>query len=188
MVLAVVNLAAIEGSLEFAVHAAVVSHGASAIALPADSGGGKSTLAAAAVLCGLSYLSDEALVLNDQGKVLPYPKPIALSTWSCSILGIPSKRATKTLVTPQELGGVVRRSEARLTDVIVPSYGEDRALLERRPNSEAVTALLGKSFNHYKDPARAFRLATNAARRVRMWRLRYSDPMEAAHLLSDRLV
>lgn len=182
----VVNQKAIEEVREFSVHAAVVAKDGRAIAMPADSGGGKTTLAASLVIDGFSYLSDEALVIADDGSVIPYPKPMALSEWSCQTLKIPSVNG-ETLVMPGDLGGKAHAGPCKLADIIIPTYGAKTPTFEQEPASSAVTALIEKSFNHYKNPERAFRLATQAAQRARVWRLNYDDPLEAAGLIKERL-
>jgi hypothetical protein len=186
ILVAVVNRAAIDSAKWFAVHAAVVGVVDRVIALPADSGGGKSTLAAAAVLSGFSYLSDEALVLNDHGAVIPYPKPIALSAWSCDALGL-GRTDGERLFTIEELGGRARLHTARLTDLVVANYRTGPTVMTRAPSSYAVADLIAKSFNHYKDPERAFRLATLAARDVKVWKLDYDDPRNAIEWLRSTL-
>jgi hypothetical protein len=156
------------------------------VAFPAVSGGGKTTLAAAGVLGGLSYLSDEALVIDDEAQVIPYPKPMALSRWSCNTLGLTST-GEETLVTAGDLGGSTRTGRGPLTDVIIATYGSGTAQLERLSSSQAVVELIGKSFNHYKDPERAFRLATQSAQQVGVWKLDYDDPREAIDLVAQEL-
>jgi hypothetical protein len=59
--------------------------------------------------------------------------------------------------------------------------------LERLSSSQAVVELIGKSFNHYKDPERAFRLATQSAQQVGVWKLDYDDPREAIDLVAQEL-
>ena len=60
------------------VHAGVVAHGGGALILPGRSLAGKSTLVAALVAHGAEYLSDEYAVLDAEGAVHPYPKPLSL--------------------------------------------------------------------------------------------------------------
>ena len=171
---------------EFASHASVVAKDDQIIAFPADSGAGKTTLAAVAVQSGLTYLSDEALVLDDDGRAIPYPKPMALSSWSFELLGGRTK-AEETLLIPPDLGGYFHPGGKPLSHVVVARYGHERATLSQLPASQAVAELLDKSFNHYKDPARAFRIATDVAREVDVWQLDYDEPREAIELLIDRI-
>ena len=58
------------------IHAAAVATPHGAIMLPADSGSGKTTLCARLLQRGAAYLSDDSVALDDQGRVLGYPKPL----------------------------------------------------------------------------------------------------------------
>lgn len=182
-----VNRYVIEEGCWFSVHAAVVAGTERVVAFPANSGDGKTTLTAACLLAGFDYLSDEALVLDDDGLVVPYPKPLALSPWSCAAVGL-EPGGDERLVTADDLGATVRAERSALTDVVIASYGAREPRLERLPASQAIVALLEHAFNHYKDPGRAFRLATEAAGRVHVWRLDYDHPIEAAALLRDAVI
>lgn len=184
-IVAGLNNAAIEQTHYFAVHSGVAGWEGGLVALPAESGRGKTTITAALVRQGFAFLSDEALVFTDKGTVLPYRKPFALSPWSAGVLDLETSEK-EILVTPEELGGGVG-GEGRLTDLVLAEYGHEEMSLEPLPRSQAVAALIQYSFNHFKDPARAFRIATGVARDVRVWRLRYEDPIAAASLLSDSL-
>jgi hypothetical protein len=60
------------------IHAGVVEHDGRALVLPGPSLAGKTTLVAALVSQGAGYLSDEYAVLDADGLVHPYPKPLSL--------------------------------------------------------------------------------------------------------------
>lgn len=60
------------------VHAGVVGVGEQAIVLPGRSFAGKTTLVAALVQAGAEYWSDEYAVLDSDGLVHPYPKPLSV--------------------------------------------------------------------------------------------------------------
>ncbi|MGA9285528.1 MAG: hypothetical protein WBV85_08795 [Solirubrobacteraceae bacterium] len=60
------------------VHAGVVGVGERAIVLPGRSFAGKTTLVAALVQAGAEYWSDEYAVLDADGFVHPYPKPLSV--------------------------------------------------------------------------------------------------------------
>jgi hypothetical protein len=60
------------------VHAGVVAHRGRTIVLPGVSFAGKTTLVAAMVRAGARYYSDEFAVLDENGLVHPYPKPLSL--------------------------------------------------------------------------------------------------------------
>jgi hypothetical protein len=60
------------------VHAAVVAIGGRAVVIPGPSFTGKTTLAAALVRAGATYYSDEFAVLDGDGLVHPYPRPLSI--------------------------------------------------------------------------------------------------------------
>jgi hypothetical protein len=60
------------------IHAGVVAHEGRAIVIPGASFSGKTTLVAALLRAGAVYYSDEYAVLDDQGMVHPYPKPLSI--------------------------------------------------------------------------------------------------------------
>ncbi len=60
------------------VHAGVVGWRGRALLLPGSSGSGKSTLVQALVHAGARYYSDEFALLDDDGRVHPFPRPLAL--------------------------------------------------------------------------------------------------------------
>lgn len=181
-----VNRAVIEDLSKFAVHAGVVQLGETLVAFPASSGQGKTTLTAACLLTGFAYVSDEALVLDDNGVVVPYPKPLAMSTWACEMLDLASD-GDETLMTGPGLGTTTGPGGATVSDIVLTSYGAQNETLIELPRSEGVAALISHSFNHYKDPERAFRLATSTAARAAVWKLEYDHPLPAAELLMDKL-
>ena len=177
----------------FAAHSGVIGVNGRAIALPADSKGGKSTLTAAAVMAGFDYASDESLCLDFETKMVePYPKPITLSGDSCRLLDMKGPTHQEQLgeraLIPEDLGGKTSSNILELTDVVFSEYGHNQAELNPVPASEIVAGLLKLSFNHYKQPAESFQLVTEIARSARAWRLMYSEPAEAVALLRSELV
>lgn len=60
------------------IHAGVVAAGEAGIVIPGRSMTGKSTLVHALVRAGATYLSDEYAVVDPDGMIHPYPKPISL--------------------------------------------------------------------------------------------------------------
>lgn len=60
------------------VHAGVVGHQGRAIVLPGYSFAGKTTLVAALVRAGATYLSDEFAPLDHEGFVHPHPRPLTM--------------------------------------------------------------------------------------------------------------
>jgi hypothetical protein len=62
------------------VHAGVVAHRGRALLLPGPSGVGKTELVACLVRAGATYYSDEYAVLDPDGLVHPYPRPLSIRT------------------------------------------------------------------------------------------------------------
>lgn len=185
-----INRMAIEGYSDFAAHAGVAAISGLVVALPADSGTGKTTMVGACLASGWSYLSDEALCLRyDDGLVEPFQKPLALSPWSARAgLDGGFDAGGVTLTTAGHLGGTLAQEGLQLTDLVrLERAPGSPAMLAQLHRAEAVPLLLGMSFNHYRNQAKAFALATGLAQRCRTWSLRYSDPMEAAALLRGGL-
>lgn len=60
------------------VHAGVVEKDGVAIVLPGRTLGGKSTLVAELVRAGATYFSDEFAILDEEGLVYPFPRPLQL--------------------------------------------------------------------------------------------------------------
>lgn len=60
------------------VHAGAVSWRGEGILLPGPSGAGKSRLVATLVQDGAEYLSDELALIDDEGHIAPYPRPVIL--------------------------------------------------------------------------------------------------------------
>lgn len=182
-VLTAVNAAVIADVRTFSVHAGVVARDGAWIAWPGVSGAGKSTLTAACLQAGFAYVSDEALALVD-GRARVYPKPVSLSAWSLAALGLPGVQegALERPVPVPELGD------------LAPSTSEPGhlVLLDRRPgpaslapasSGQLARLLLEHSFNHYKDPALAFREATAVAAAASCWTLSYDRPQDGAEAL-----
>ena len=178
----------------YAIHAGVVALGDSAIALPADSGGGKTTLAAACVKAGFAYVSDEAMCVDPStAAVVPYPKPFGMSVWTRRTIGLddaslplPPDGAEEAPV-PPDLLGAVASGPLTLRHVVLSEYGHETAVLKPAGGGDAMLALLEYSFNHYKFGEQAFHLAARLATGAEAWRLTYDDPMEAAELLKATL-
>jgi len=184
--LAELNRAAVATTPHFAVHAGVVGTQDQVFVIAADSGGGKSTLVAAMLQQGLLYGSDEALCLDDDGHVVPYPKPISLDRWSWSSLGLTPHETTadEYPFTASDLG-VGLLAEGRFpTDLLIPTFTDGSPSVTPLSPSAVVSNLLQLSFNHYRDGARAFDLSTRLAREMRAWRVEVGNPIETAkHIL-----
>ena len=81
------------------VHAGVVGWNGRAILVPGRSGSGKSSLVRALVEAGASYYSDEFAVLDERGRVHPYPIPLTIRP--------KPDRTVRTKYRAEEIGGMV---------------------------------------------------------------------------------
>jgi hypothetical protein len=95
------------------VHAGVVGVGGRAIVLPGRSFAGKTTLVAALVRAGAEYWSDEYAVLDADGLVHPYPKPLSVR--------INATRQTEELPI-ESLGGRAGERELPVALIAFTSY------------------------------------------------------------------
>jgi hypothetical protein len=97
------------------VHAGVVGWNGHAILMPGRTLSGKTTLTAALVRAGASYFSDEYAVLDDEGRVHPFRKPLSLRT----------SPGSPQIDTPVEaIGGRAAKHPLPVGLVLVSSYKE----------------------------------------------------------------
>jgi hypothetical protein len=94
------------------VHAGAVAVEGRAIVIPGASFSGKTTLVAELVRAGAEYLSDEFTLIDDNGLVHPYPKP----------LSIRSGGIEQTDHDVATVGGVAAKHPARVGLVVVSQY------------------------------------------------------------------
>lgn len=185
------NRLALEGYQDFAAHSGVVALGDRLVALPAESGTGKTTMVAACSASGWKYVSDESLCLGyADALVEPYAKPLALSRWSAAAVRLVGgfDAGEEVLATAADLGATTATSRLPLTDLVRLERSPAAApALTRLHPADGVPLLLGMSFNHYRRRAESFALVTGLAQHWRVWTLTYSDPMAAADLLTARL-
>lgn len=186
-VLEVCNREVLAQCRDVAVHAGVVARGGRALAVPAASGGGKTTLVAALLRDGWEYVSDEALVLGPDGDVRTYPKWLSMSAWSLDRLGLepPPVGRPERAVAPGVLGEVAA-GPVVLAHVLLMERGAGPSLVASA-RAGAAAELLRCSFNHYRDPAGSVARVATAVAGARAWRLQLDDPVAAAALLSEEL-
>ncbi|MFV0307628.1 MAG: hypothetical protein ACK5OX_07780 [Desertimonas sp.] len=128
---AMTQLAAEAARRRIVLHAGAVAAGDDAVVIVGPSGAGKSTLVAGLVRDGLSYLTDELVVIDPGSfEVAPYPKWIDLTGPSCRLLGlapgaspglatvpVASGVGPKVAVDPVEIGSVA--TTGRVAAVVV---------------------------------------------------------------------
>jgi hypothetical protein len=119
------------------VHAGVVGWRGQAIVIPGRSGSGKTSLVAALVRAGATYLSDEYAVLDARGRVQPYAGALSLKDG-------PGARPRK--IPAEALGVAVGRTPLPVGLVVVTEYRPGVRWRPRRLSSgQALLALLAHS-------------------------------------------
>lgn len=111
------------------VHAGVVAVGGRAVVLPGRSGAGKTTLVAALLRAGASYGSDEFAVLDCDGRVHPYARPLA-------------PRGADRPVPPAQLGAPVMAGGLAAGLLVFVEFAPDTARPLRRLSPGAVVLRL----------------------------------------------
>ncbi|MCW2496015.1 hypothetical protein [Jatrophihabitans sp.] len=127
------------------VHAGVVGIGGAAIVLPGRTFSGKSTLVAALLALGAEYGSDEYALIDPQGLVHAYPRPLSLRSGG-GVVRLPVAAATMTAC-PAALVAVLTYDPAA-----APEAGFTPAPLTR---AEAVLRLLDNTVSAASRPAPA---------------------------------
>ncbi len=130
------------------VHAGVVGWRGRAIVIPGRSMSGKTTLIKALVEAGATYYSDEYAVLDERGRVHPYPKPLSMRQNGG---GRPKK------ILPEALGGTTGVRPLPVGLVVATSYREGVRWRPRRLSpGRAVMELLAHTVPARRDPERVF--------------------------------
>jgi hypothetical protein len=116
------------------VHAGAVEHEGRAIICPGYSFAGKTTLTEAFVRAGATYYSDEYAVLDSDGLVHPYPKPLSIRS---------GEQALQAEHPVESLNGVAGVDPIPLALVVITYYrsGADWAPRELSPGEAALGVL-----------------------------------------------
>jgi hypothetical protein len=139
------------------VHAGVVSHRGRAIVIPSPSFGGKTTLVAALVKAGAVYYSDEFAVIDRNGLVQPYAKPLSIRDGGVE----------QTEHEVERLGGVAGDKPVPLGMIVITSYEKGAEWKPKRllPGVGAM-ALLSNAVPALERPEEVMRAITGAADRA----------------------
>jgi len=118
------------------IHAGVTAHGDKVVLLPAGTERGKSTLTAALIHAGFSYLSDDmAPIDKPTGRVFPFPLGLSLRPGSWQMVGrmFPELLDWPALTAPYETLKVMRLPQARTVStpleasaLVFPAYKRGR--------------------------------------------------------------
>ncbi len=176
-------------------HASAVVKDGRTVAFTADSGGGKSTLAASLAERGYRHLCDDTLVLqcsDSQVLALPDGKPRKLWGDAVEHLGVAPKREIafvpgKFYVDPTDSV----TDPVPLTDLVFLEFGDDVSLEPivgadkmRYASGALYFAFVQRAVN---SPIENAKLLTQLARNVRFWKGTRPRNMEFTHAFSDIL-
>lgn len=172
-------------------HAAAVARGDKGLLLPAHSGAGKTTLTAALVIAGCHYLTDEAASVDlDCLLVEPYAKPLSLSSASQTAVGCgqsefgPIELLPASWLQPGCWSGPVAPGS-----IVFPNYMPDGpAELTPITRGEALVELANNSFNFVDHGSRWLPSLRDLVAGCDCWRLTYGNALDAAALISDRVL
>ncbi len=136
------------------VHAGVVGWKDRAILIPGLSHSGKTTLVERLIRAGATYYSDEYAVLDERGRVHPYPRP----------LGMRSAESTNAKrVLPEEIGAEVGSKPLRVSLVISTSYKEKARWRPRRlTRGKGVLELMANTVSARSQPELALTVLPRA--------------------------
>src|SRR5262249_45974747 len=136
------------------VHAGVVGWKGKAIVIPGRSHSGKSSLVSALVKAGATYYSDEFAVLDERGRVHPYPVPLALRQ---DASGLPRKYKV------EDLAGRVGDRPLPVGLVVITRYIDGARFRPRLASAgHAVMAMLGNTLPARRRPKRVLDVLTRA--------------------------
>ena len=137
------------------VHAGVVAWKNRAILLPGRTLAGKTHLVAELVKAGATYFSDEYAVLDEDGFVHPFAKPLSMR---------PSKTAPQVETPVEEIGGVPGRKPVSVGMVVMSQFEEGAGWRPKRlTTGQGVLELLDNTFSVPQSPEHAIRILGRVA-------------------------
>lgn len=161
---------------ELFVHGGVVGWQGRALVLPGASRAGKSTLVAELVRAGATYLSDEYAVLDGQGRVHPFAKPLSLRN---------PVSGRQQQVPAAELGGAAAGGPLPIGLVVMTHYRAGAAWqpVELSPG-EGALAILANTIGARRWPHLALSVIGTVAERARV----LSSPRGDARALAGTIL
>lgn len=140
------------------VHAGVVGWRGRAVVIPGRSLSGKTTLVAELVKAGAEYYSDEYAVLDAEGRVHPYARPLAVRE---------GEGLAQTRRAVEEFGGRAGRRALPVGLVVVSHFERGGRWRPRRLSpGEGVLEMLSNTVSARRNPARALAALSEVAART----------------------
>jgi hypothetical protein len=169
-----------------AVHAAGVTRDGAGIVLPAPMGGGKTTLAAGLVHSGLSYLTDEMVLIEPaSGWMVPFPRALWADRKSVALIPGLGERVEGQFMAPDAESVHVRPDDLRtgaigepcpVRFVLMPSYEAGvRTTVEPVSRGRTLQYLAVHSPNIQRFGARGLAVLADVVAAASCFRLRLGD-------------
>lgn len=137
------------------VHAGVVEWQGRAILIPGRSHSGKSSLVAELVKCGATYFSDEFAVIDMQGQVTAYPKPLSIRN--------PGEHMQKPVLV-EEIGGKIGDSCLTAGLVVISQYSKNSEWMPQSLSpGVGLLSLLENTHSARRTPERALQTLGHVA-------------------------
>jgi len=169
-------------------HASAVAVGGHAVVIPAAPGSGKSTLCAALLAQGATYLTDEAVPVDPKGRAIPYAKPIvvgpgswpSLPEWRGLTAKLPSQPLDAWYLDPRRRGTRIEPDPILIRAIVLPRYRADRRTTwERISRGEATAAMASNTFNLSEHGRDAIQRFADVSAHAPAWRIEYGEVGEA---------
>ena len=155
----------------YAVHAGVVQVGDEAVLLPGMTHAGKSALVATLLERGATYFSDEYALIDMQGQVHPYPRPLLVRSGT-------AEQAPKLA---EEFGARTGTAAARLGWILALAYRPQEGWrVHPVPQSAGVLLLLENTPHVLAETPKLLGVFRNAVSGARCWQGYRGDAAEAA--------
>ena len=162
------------------VHAGVVALDGRALVMPGATFTGKTTLVQALVEAGATYYSDEYAVLDDRGRIQPYPRPLSIRTGDGSTLR--ERRADL-------VGRVAFDERVRMAVVVISRYRAGVRWQPRRlTTGQGVLALLANTVPAQDRPEESLRTLHRAIAGATTFEGDRGEAGPVARALLDELV
>jgi hypothetical protein len=178
------------------VHSAVASFGGDGVLLPARMEAGKTTLVAALIARGFSYLSDEAAAIYPSTQQLnAFPKPLSIDAGSFGVLSHLQPKVTREIrpyiarqwqVSPESIREDSVAAVANPTLIVFPQYKEGSETEFRKiSRQESLMALLQNTFDFQEHGRRNFDALAEIVARCDSYRLTSSELTDACDRVSE---
>lgn len=159
------------------VHAGVVGWRGRAIMLPGRSFSGKSSLVAALIRCGATFYSDEFAILDEQGLVHPFARPLSIREEG-SFEGV--------RVPVEELGGQEGRDALPVGAVFVSNYQRDARWRPRRISpGRAILEIISHTLSSRSHPDFVLPVLHNVVRGAPVFKTRRGEADVTARAILD---